>query len=110
MKKSLLWLSILAISSCATSTAVTPETTNPKVEFRGAWMHTVHQGQYAKMTTDENKAYLRDQLDKLQAAGCNAVVFQVRPSADSWYPSELEPWSRFLTGTAGKAPNPYWDP
>ena len=110
MKKSLLWLSILAISSCATSTAVTPETPNPKVEFRGAWMHTVHQGQYAKMTTEENKAYLRDQLDKLQAAGCNAVVFQVRPSADAWYPSELEPWSRFLTGTAGKAPSPYWDP
>ena len=83
---------------------------SPKQEFRGAWLHTVHQGQYAKMTTDETKAYLRDQLDKLKAAGCNAVLFQVRPSADAFYPSDLEPWSRFLTGTAGKAPSPYWDP
>ena len=83
---------------------------NPKQEFRGAWIHTVHQSQYAKMTTDETKAYLCDQLDKLKAAGCNAVLFQVRPSADAFYPSELEPWSRFLTGTAGKAPSPYWDP
>ena len=83
---------------------------NPKQEFRGAWIHTVHQSQYAKMTTDETKAYLCDQLDKLKAAGCNAVLFQVRPSADAFYPSELEPWSRFLTGVQGQAPSPYWDP
>lgn len=85
-------------------------TDNPKREFRGAWIHTVHQGQYAKMTTAENKAYLCDQLDKLKAAGCNVVVFQVRPSADAFYESEHEPWSRFLTGVAGKKPSPFWDP
>ena len=82
---------------------------NPKREFRGGWMHTVYQGQYAQKGTDELKAYLVDQLDKLQAAGINAVLFQVRPSADAFYPSELEPWSRFLT-KGGKAPEPYWDP
>ena len=83
---------------------------NPKREFRGAWLHTVHQSQYAKMTPAETQKYLRDQLDKLQATGCNAILFQVRPSADAFYPSELEPWSRFLSGTAGKAPSPTWDP
>lgn len=82
---------------------------NPKREFRGAWMHTVFQSQYAKQSTEENKAYLRDQLDKLKAAGVNAVLFQVRPSADAFYDSRLEPWSRFLT-SGGKAPRPYWDP
>ncbi|MDE6276591.1 MAG: family 10 glycosylhydrolase [Muribaculaceae bacterium] len=81
-----------------------------KREFRGAWLHTVYQGQYARQTTEENQAYLRGQLDKLKAAGVNAVLFQVRPSADAFYASELEPWSRFLTGTAGKAPVPFWDP
>ncbi len=83
---------------------------NPKREFRGAWMHTVHQSQYAKMTPQETKDYLIDQLDLLQDAGVNAVLFQVRPSADAFYPSKLEPWSRFLTGKAGVAPNPVWDP
>ena len=83
---------------------------NPKREFRGAWMHTVHQSQYAKMTPQETKDYLIDQLDILQDAGVNAVLFQVRPSADAFYPSKLEPWSRFLTGKAGVAPNPVWDP
>ncbi len=81
-----------------------------KREFRGAWMHTVYQEQYSRQGTEANKAYLREQLDKLKAAGVNAVLFQVRPSADAFYRSELEPWSRFLTGTAGKAPEPLWDP
>ncbi|MDE6311946.1 MAG: family 10 glycosylhydrolase [Muribaculaceae bacterium] len=81
-----------------------------KREFRGAWLHTVYQEQYARQSTAENKAYLCEQLDKLKAAGVNAVLFQVRPSADAFYASELEPWSRFLTGTAGKAPEPAWDP
>ena len=108
MKK--IFLSAALMLSALASTAFAAETTNPKTEFRGAWIHTVHQGQYAKMTTEENKAYLRDILDKLKVAGCNAVVFQVRPSADALYPSEFEPWSRFLTGKAGVAPAPMWDP
>ena len=108
MKKIL--LSAALMLSAFASTSFAAETINPKTEFRGAWIHTVHQGQYAKMTTEENKAYLRDLLDKLKAAGCNAVVFQVRPSADALYPSEFEPWSRFLTGKAGVAPTPMWDP
>lgn len=82
---------------------------NPKREFRGAWMHTVYQPQYAEKTTARLQKYLVDQLDRLEAAGVNAVLFQVRPSADAFYPSKLEPWSRFLTKN-GKAPNPYWDP
>lgn len=82
---------------------------NPKREFRGAWMHTVYQEQYSRQNTEQNKAYLRDQLDKLQAAGVNAVLFQVRPQADAFYPSELEPWSRYLTQD-GAAPEPFWDP
>ncbi len=104
MKKAILLACALASGIVSTSAA------NPKEEFRGAWMHTVHQGQYAKQSTEENKAYLRSQLDSLKYAGVNAIVFQVRPSADSFYPSDLEPWSRFLTGTAGQAPNPMWDP
>lgn len=82
---------------------------NPKREFRGGWMHTVHQGQYKQKGTAELQKYLIDQLDKMQAAGINAVLFQVRPSADAFYPSNLEPWSRFLTD-GGNAPEPYWDP
>ena len=82
----------------------------PKREFRGAWLHIIGQGQYAKMTPQETQDYLRDQLNKLDSAGVNAVIWQVRPQADAAYISDLEPWSRWITGEAGKAPDPVWDP
>lgn len=81
----------------------------PKTEFRGAWLHTVFQPQYARMGTEEAKSYLSRLLDSLQDAGINAILWQVRPQADAFYPSKLEPWSRFLTKD-GKAPSPAWDP
>ena len=40
----------------------------------------------------------------------NAAILQVRPQADALYKSDIEPWSYFLTGTQGKAPDPYYDP
>lgn len=83
---------------------------NPKREFRGAWLHIIGQSQWQNKTTDQAKAYIRDQMDKLQAAGCNAVIFQVRPTADAMYKSDLEPWTAWLTGKRGKAPSPIWDP
>ena len=62
------------------------------------------------MGTNRAKQYIQDQLNKLQAAGCNAVIFQVRPTADAMYKSDLEPWTAWLTGKRGKAPDPLWDP
>ncbi len=83
---------------------------SPKREFRGAWLQTIYQGQYSRMDSDENRAYLRGELDKLAAVGINAVIFQVRPQADAFFPSNLEPWSRFLSGKQGVSPSPEWDP
>ena len=81
-----------------------------KREFRGTWIHTVGNRDYQKMTTDEMKQHYIDLLDRFEAAGINAVIFQIRPQADALYITELEPWSRFITGTQGQAPNPLWDP
>ena len=107
MKSSI--LSIVAAASlllCCTEA----QAENPKREFRGAWMHTVGQMQYSRMTTEQNQAYLRRQLDSLQMAGINAIVWQVRPKADAFYESNFEPWSVYLTGEFGKRPEPFWDP
>lgn len=80
-----------------------------KREFRGAWIQCVN-GQFIGMTTAQMKSTLTHQLDVLADDGVNAIIFQVRPECDALYESGYEPWSRFLTGTQGKAPNPYWDP
>lgn len=83
---------------------------NPKREFRGAWLHVIGQSQWQNKNPEQQKRYIREQLDLLQSAGCNAVIFQVRPTADALYISEIEPWSSWLTGKRGKAPSPLYDP
>ena len=80
-----------------------------KREFRGAWIQAVN-GQFIGMSTEEMQQTLTTQLDALQRAGINAIIFQVRPEADALYMSYYEPWSRYLTGQQGVAPDPYWDP
>ena len=60
--------------------------TNPKREFRGAWLHIIGQTQYMNTQqkgTAQLKAYIADQIDRLHRTGCNAVIFQVRPCADA---------------------------
>lgn len=84
-----------------------------KREFRGAWIATVANINWPSkrnLSTAEQKNEAIHLLDLLQEAHFNAVIFQVRPSADALYKSELEPWSYFLTGETGKAPSPYYDP
>lgn len=84
-------------------------TAQVKREFRGAWIQCVN-GQFIGMSTADMQRTLSYQLDQLKKYGANAIFFQVRPECDALYPSEIEPWSRFLTGQQGKAPSPYWDP
>lgn len=81
----------------------------PKREFRGAWIQCVN-GQFQGMSPRQMQATLISQLDNLKGAGINAVIFQVRAECDALYASPYEPWSRFLTGVQGRAPQPQWDP
>lgn len=80
-----------------------------KRQFRGAWIQAVN-GQFQGMSRDLMQQTLVEQLNTLQQIGVNAIIFQVRPECDALYASQLEPWSRFLTGVQGRAPQPYWDP
>ena len=80
-----------------------------KRQFRGAWIQCVN-GQFKGLPTQEMQKTLSYQLDELKKDGCNAIIFQVRPECDALYESQLEPWSYYLTGEQGKAPDPYWDP
>ena len=101
----LVWLAMLLLIAGS----VEAQTLYPKREFRGAWIQCVN-GQFQGMPTEQMKATLISQLDNLKGAGINAVIFQVRAECDALYASTYEPWSRFLTGLQGKAPQPGWDP
>src|SRR5450432_3273273 len=85
----------------------------PKTEFRGVWVATVDnidwpsRGNY---NTESQKAEYIKLLDMHQRNGINAVIVQVRPATDAFYPSPYEPWSEWLTGKQGLPPAPYYDP
>jgi len=87
----------------------------PKVEreFRAAWVATVANINWPSkpgISTEDQKKEARELLDLLMVNHFNAVIFQVRPQCDALYHSDLEPWSYYLTGEQGKAPEPYYDP
>lgn len=106
--KTLLFIILVTIGSMAWAKHH-PQHENPKREFRAAWIQSVN-GQFKGMSTAKMQQTLINQLNSLQDAGINAIIFQIRPEADAFYPSSLEPWSRFLTGQQGLPPSPYWDP
>ena len=85
----------------------------PPREFRGAWMATVANHDWPSkpgLSVAEQKAELIALLDRAAQLKLNAIIFQVRPMADAVYASPIEPWSEYLTGTMGKAPEPFYDP
>lgn len=82
-------------------------------EMRGLWVASVLNIDYpSKPTTDSEvlKSEAIKILDDAKKAGINAVFLQVRPTADSFYKSSIFPWSKYLTGTQGKAPDNDFDP
>jgi uncharacterized lipoprotein YddW (UPF0748 family) len=82
-------------------------------EFRGVWVATVGNIDWPSkpgLSTEEQQREALAILDTVAALNMNAIVFQVRPHCDALYASELEPWSFYLTGEQGKAPDPFYDP
>jgi uncharacterized lipoprotein YddW (UPF0748 family) len=85
----------------------------PKRECRAAWIATVLNLDWPlnkTQTTDAQKQQLIDILNKHKEAGLNAVFLQIRTNSDAFYPTDLSPWSEWLTGVQGKAPEPFYDP
>ena len=81
--------------------------------FRGLWVATVANLDWPSrpgLSTAEQQQELLAILDLAQRLRMNAVLLQVRPTADAIYPTALAPWSDYLTGEMGKPPEPYWDP
>ncbi len=88
-------------------------TAQTRPEFRGVWVATVDnidwpsRGNYY---SDSQKTEFIKLLDMHQRNGMNAMIVQIRPATDAFYPSQYEPWSEFLTGKQGQPPVPYYDP
>lgn len=82
-------------------------------EFRGAWVASVANIDWPSkpgLSSWQQQAELIAMLDRARELRLNAILLQVRPAADALYDSPYEPWSAYLTGMEGRAPEPYYDP
>ncbi|MCC3156155.1 family 10 glycosylhydrolase [Hymenobacter sp. 15J16-1T3B] len=105
----LLLAGLLGAAGAQAQTTTTP----PKQEMRAVWVAHVFNLDWPRnktLTPAQQRADFISLLDRHKANGINAVVVQIRASADAIYPSTLEPWSEWLTGTQGVGPQPAYDP
>ncbi|MDP4173728.1 MAG: family 10 glycosylhydrolase [Bacteroidota bacterium] len=116
LKKLLLGVLILSATvstNAANKKKEAEEIPSASRELRAAWVATVDNIDWPSkpgLSVDEQKKEAIAILDRLKELNMNAVIFQVRPQADALYKSDLEPWSYYLTGEQGKAPEPFYDP
>ncbi len=108
-----LFIYSIGIIIAITATVPLNGQTAPKRELRAVWVTTLSQLDYPPAPTTDS-AVLRESyrylLARFRQMGLNAVIFQVRPAADAFYPSALAPWSAYLTGKQGLPPAGNFDP
>lgn len=105
-----LFSSLLLIAYCILPISSSAQT---KPEFRGVWVATVENIDWpsrGNFNSDSQKVEFIRLLDMHQRNGMNAMIVQIRPVTDAFYPSQYEPWSEYLTGKQGQPPVPYYDP
>lgn len=106
MKKLILVAVILVVT-------ITFSSASRKHEMRAVWIATVANIDWPSkpgLPSSVQQEEMIRILDYLASVNINAVVMQIRPTADAFYPSALEPWSHWLTGKQGEKPNPFYDP
>jgi uncharacterized lipoprotein YddW (UPF0748 family) len=113
MTRAALALVVALAAGCASLEPAPGEPPPVPREFRGAWVATVANIDWPSrrdLSPAEQRAEIVAIADLAQKVRLNALIVQVRPSADAIYPSALEPWTEYLTGEQGRAPDPPWDP
>lgn len=112
----LLVAGVLGLMGCAGRSIASVEPTSlpsPPAEFRALWVATVANIDWPSARGIPPALARREMnaiLDTAAGTGYNAIVLQVRPAADVIYPSDIEPWTEFLTGACGKPPPGDYDP
>ena len=113
MRSLLSALLALALAGRAARAQAAPPPPEVPREFRAAWVASVSNIDWPSrpgLPVREQQAELLAMLDRARDLNLNAVILQVRPAADALYASSYEPWSEYLTGQMGRAPEPFYDP
>ena len=105
------------LSACSVNTAISPSSQaqntlspldmveNPLREMRAVWIASVTNINYPSAPALDQyklKAEIDDIIAQCEEVGFNTVFFQVRPSGDALYKSDIFPTSEYLSGERGK--------
>ena len=93
--------------------APAPQQSEISSELRGIWVCTVSNIDYPtvpSVSPEALKAEADTVIHDCYELGMNAIFLQVRPASDAIYKSAYFPWSRYLTGQQGTAPEDDFDP
>lgn len=75
-------------------------------EVKGVWISYL---ELTSLLTGKTEAQFTDSIGKAfqncAEMGLNTVFVHVRSHGDAYYKSDLYPWSKYVTGTMGEAPN-----
>lgn len=113
MSKSYIYLLFLLLAAPFFSIAQTTTKIAPKREFRGVWVASVTNIDWPSrqgLTVDQQKQELIGILEQHKKNGMNAIMLQIRPTADALYAKSRELWSHWLMGKQGLAPAAGYDP
>ncbi len=113
MVKSFIGIILLSLTTSFFSVAQNSTNIGPKREFRGVWVATVTNIDWPSkpgLSIDQQKQELIGILEQHKKTGMNAIMLQIRPTADAFYAKSRELWSHWLMGTQGLSPAPGYDP
>jgi uncharacterized lipoprotein YddW (UPF0748 family) len=82
-------------------------------EFRAAWVASVANIDWPSqrgLSVGALKEEIARIVEVAASLKLNALIVQMRPAGDALYASTLEPWSEYLTGEQGRAPEGGFDP
>ncbi|MEL6591382.1 MAG: family 10 glycosylhydrolase, partial [Bacteroidota bacterium] len=105
----MLFLAGFSLFACTEEAEALP----PKHEFRAVWVASFHNIDWPSakgLSASEQKSEYVQLLRNLQRNRMNALVVQIRSNGDAIYKSDFAPWSEYLSGVQGQAPEPYYDP
>ena len=116
MKKitTFLFALVLFVLMGMSSTETQALTSDTKQELRAAWVATVYnldigpQHSNSQEDIDDYKQRFTSILNVLEQYKMNTIIFQIRPTNDAFYPSELNPWSKYFIRYEDNDPG--WDP
>ena len=90
--------------------------TEEEEDFRAVWVASVINLDFPSrrgLNAEALKREIDEIVERTAELGLNAIIFQVRPTGDAFYKSEIFPWSYWLSGTQGQGipdfdPLEYW--